>query len=82
MAVLPILWEEIGLVGSTAVVSAAKEINGIIVIFRLGVHLPNGKTMIEDAQKRYQETLRPQFLEAARTELGLPSMDTALEPTK
>jgi hypothetical protein len=82
MAVLPILWEEVSLVGSAAVVSVAKEINGIIAIFRLGVHLPNGKAMIGDAQKRYQEVLRPQFLGAARTELGLPPIDGASAPPK
>lgn len=76
MAALPILWEEIGLAGSTSVVSAAKEINSIIAIFRLGIYLPNGKAMIGDAQKRYQEALRPQFLNAARTELGLPPMSS------
>lgn len=76
MATLPVLWEEVSLVGSTSVVSAAKEINGIIAIFRLGIYLPNGKAMIDDAQKRYQEVLRPQFLDAARAELGLPPMSS------
>lgn len=74
MAALPLLWEEVSLVGSVSVVGVANEINGTVAIFRLGVHLPNGKAMIDDAFKRYQDVLRPRFLEAARTELGLPSL--------
>jgi hypothetical protein len=81
MSVLPALWEEVSLVGSTSVVSAAKEINGIIAVFRLGVHLPSGKAMIEEAHKRYQDKLRPEFLDAARTELGLPPMERELPPS-
>jgi hypothetical protein len=75
MTTLPLLWEEVGLVGSASVVSVAQELNGIVAIFRLGIYLPTGKAMIENAQKQYLEILRPGFLDAARNELGLPPME-------
>lgn len=71
MATLTTLWEEVSLVGSPPVVGMAKEINGAVAACRLYVYLPKGKEKIEETQKAYQDNLRPQFLRAARIELGI-----------
>jgi hypothetical protein len=71
MVALTTLWEEVSLIASQPVIQLAKAINRDVGICRLATHLPNGKAMIEEAQRKYQETLRPRFLEEARQELGI-----------